>query len=147
MRKVLVFGAFDVIHPGHINFLKQAREHGDYLVVSVARDSYIVEWKGKTPIHSEEIRRQYLLETGLVDEALLGDEVPGTYGLVARIHPDVVCVGYDQEAFKENISDWLRANHPGTKIVTLAPFRPEIYKSSKLNAHAYREANQTNESE
>ena len=147
MRKVLVFGAFDVIHPGHINFLKQARDYGDYLVVSVARDSYIIGWKGKTPIHTEEVRRQYLLETSLVDEVLLGDEVPGTYGLVARIRPDVVCVGYDQEAFRESISEWLQANLPTTEIVTLAPFRPEIYKSSKLNARAYRSAEEANESE
>ena len=138
MRKVLVFGAFDVIHPGHINFLKQAREQGDYLVVSIARDSYIVEWKGKVPIHSEQVRLQYVLETGLVNEAILGDEVPGTYRLLSAIKPDVVCLGYDQETFKENITSWLEDNLPETKVVTLDPYRPDLYKSSKLNASAYQ---------
>lgn len=138
MTKVLVFGAFDVIHPGHIDFLKQAREHGDYLIVSIARDSYIIEWKGKIPIHTEEVRRQYVLETGLVDEVVLGDEVPGSYTLVAKIHPDVVCLGYDQEAFRVNITEWLTENLPETKIAILTPYRPEVFKSSKLNAAAYR---------
>ncbi|HUX22826.1 MAG TPA: adenylyltransferase/cytidyltransferase family protein [Spirochaetia bacterium] len=139
MTKVLVFGAFDVIHPGHIDFLKQAREHGDYLIASIARDSYIKEWKGKVPIHSEEVRRQYLLETGMVDEVILGDEVPGSYILVARIHPDVICLGYDQEAFRVNITEWLAKHLPETKIAVLTPYKPEVYESSKLNAAAYRE--------
>jgi len=140
MKKVLVFGAFDVIHPGHTNFLKQAREQGDYLVVSIARDSYIIDWKGKKPVHTEEVRRQYVLATGLVDEAVLGDEIPGTYTLVRRIKPDVVCLGYDQDTFKVDITEWLRRNLPDTNVVTLRPFRPEVYKSSKLNAAAYRAA-------
>lgn len=138
MKKVLVFGAFDVIHPGHIDFLKQAREHGDYLVVSIARDSYIKEWKGKVPIHTEVQRRQYVIETGLVDEAVLGDEVPGTYSLVRRLRPDVVCLGYDQDLFREDITAWLERNAPDTEVATLRPYKPETYKSSKLNADAYR---------
>ena len=147
MRKVLVFGAFDVIHPGHIHFLKQAREHGDYLVVSVARDSYIVEWKGKVPIHPEEVRRRYVLETGIVDEAVLGDEIPGSYTLVSDIRPDVVCLGYDQDAFRRNITAWLEENLPSTEVVVLTPYRPDIYKSSKLNADAYEQEQRSRGSE
>lgn len=138
MRKVVVFGAFDVIHPGHTSFLEQARQYGDYLIASIARDSYIMDWKGKVPIHPEEVRRQYVLETGLVDEAVLGDEVPGTYGLLRRIQPDVVCLGYDQDAFRKDVTAWLAENLPDTEVVTLDPYKPEIYKSSKLNAGAYR---------
>lgn len=138
MRKVVVFGAFDVIHPGHTSFLKQAREHGDYLIASIARDRYIMDWKGKVPIHSEEVRRQYVLATGLVDEAILGDETPGTYAYLRRVRPEVVCLGYDQEAFRKDITAWLAENLPDTEVVTLEPYKPEIYKSSKLNAGAYR---------
>lgn len=137
MRTVLVFGAFDVIHPGHKSFLEQAREYGEYLIASIARDSYILEWKGKVPIHSEVVRRQYVLETGLVDEAVLGDEVPGTYSLIRRFKPDVVCLGYDQEAFGRDITAWLERHAPETKVVILKPFKPETYKSSKLNAADY----------
>ena len=140
MRKVVVFGVFDVIHPGHTSFLKQARQHGDYLVASIARDSYVVEWKGKVPIHGEEVRRRYVLASGLVDEAVLGDEVPGTYTLLRTIRPDVVCLGYDQDAFRKDITAWLAENLPDTEVVTLEPYKPEVYKSSKLNADAYRTA-------
>jgi len=138
MKRVLVFGAFDVIHPGHLSFLKQARKHGDYLVASIARDSFIIEHKGRRPIHTEEVRRQYVLATGLVDEASLGDEVPGTYSQILEIKPDVICLGYDQNEFKSDISGWLAERFPQAEIVTLAPFEPDRYKSSKLNAEAYR---------
>ncbi len=143
MKRVLVFGAFDVIHPGHRSFLKQAREHGDYLIVSVARDSFIITNKGRRPIHTEDVRRQYVLATGLVDEAYLGDEVPGTYAQLREIKPDVVCVGYDQEEFKRDIAQWLATHDPHVELVTLDPFEPDRYKSSKLNAEAYRAMKKT----
>ncbi len=138
MATVLVFGAFDVIHPGHVSFLTQAREHGDRLVAAVARDSYIIEQKGKLPIHDEERRRLGVLATGLVDEAFLGDAVPGTYSIIAKVKPDVVCVGYDQELFKKNLMAWISATGAQLRVVTLKPYQPERFKSSKLNAQAYK---------
>jgi len=54
--KVLVFGTFDILHKGHLNFFKQAREHGDYLIAVVARDRTVKEIKGKPPIESEKER-------------------------------------------------------------------------------------------
>ena len=38
MKKVMVFGTFDGLHEGHLDFFRQAREYGDYLIVAVARD-------------------------------------------------------------------------------------------------------------
>lgn len=138
MTTVLVFGAFDVIHPGHVSFLSQAREHGDRLIAAVARDRYIIEQKGRLPIHDEERRRLGVLETGLVDEALLGDETPGTYSVVATARPQVICVGYDQELFKENLVAWIAASGAKITVVTLKPYQPERFKSSKLNAGSYK---------
>ncbi len=134
MRRALVFGAFDVIHPGHRDFLTQARAFADRLVASVARDGFVVERKGHAPVRDEERRLRDVLETGLVDEAYLGDAVPGTYAIVRRAEPDVICLGYDQDDFKEDLLRWLKAHGKEIEVVTLRPFKPEIYKSSKLNA-------------
>jgi len=138
MRTVLVFGAFDVIHPGHVSFLTQAREHGERLVAAVARDSYIIEQKGRLPIHDEERRRLGVLATGLVDEAFLGDAVPGTYSIIAKVEPDAICVGYDQDLFRQNLVAWIAATGAEISVVTLKPYQPERFKSSKLNAQAYK---------
>ena len=49
MKKVMAFGTFDGLHPGHLNFLKQARRLGDSLVVVVARDANVRKIKGRFP--------------------------------------------------------------------------------------------------
>ncbi len=133
MKKVLVFGTFDVIHPGHVSFLKQARACGDYLIASVARDRFANEVKGRNPVHSEAERLSYIVSSGLVDEAFISDEVTGTYSLVLTQSPDVVCFGHDQNALRENFTRWLDRQDQTIETVTLKPFKPHKFKSSKLN--------------
>lgn len=52
-KTVMVFGVFDRLHPGHLDFLRQAREYGDELIAVVARDQAVMELKHKQPFHSE----------------------------------------------------------------------------------------------
>lgn len=134
MRTVLVFGTFDVIHPGHRFFLNQARKRGDRLVAAIARDAFVARFKGKRPVHDENERLRHVLDTGLVDEALLSDEEPGTYGVVQRARPDVICLGHDQEALRANLAAWLAARGAQLEVETLEAFEPHRYKSSILNA-------------
>ena len=74
MIKVLVFGTFDGLHEGHKNLLTQAREFGDYVIAVIARDSTVLQNKGKTPKYDEQTRKKALEESGLVNEAVLGQE-------------------------------------------------------------------------
>nr|EGQ39935.1 MAG: cytidylyltransferase [Candidatus Nanosalinarum sp. J07AB56] len=46
MTRVMAQGTFDILHPGHVHYLEEAAEHGDTLVVVVARDSRVQERKG-----------------------------------------------------------------------------------------------------
>ena len=135
-KKVLVFGTFDVIHPGHKNFLTQARALGDRLVASVARDSFVRMKKRRVPVHDENERRRQLLESGLVDDAILGDEKTGAYSILFEVKPDVVCFGHDQDELRADLTRWIDEHRDGfaaVELVTLKAFKPEIYKSSKLN--------------
>ena len=133
MKKVLVFGTFDVIHAGHLSFLRQARAEGDYIIASVARDEYVRKTKGREPVHSEKQRLAHLLEAELVDEAHLSDPVPGTYSIVSRFRPDTVCFGHDQNRLRDNLEAWLAAKRIKLPTRTLSAYKPEKYKSSKLN--------------
>ena len=56
MKKIMVFGTFDVLHKGHINFFKQAKKHGDHLLVVVARDKTVSLIKGIKPHYDEKER-------------------------------------------------------------------------------------------
>ena len=133
MKTVLVFGTFDVIHPGHVYFLEQARAKGDRLIASVARDSFVRIFKGKEPVHDEQTRLEHILESGLVDEARLSDEVRGTYSIVSDLHPDLICLGHDQADLGANLSAWAANNNQTVCIEILSSLEPERYKSSILN--------------
>ena len=132
MTKVLVFGTFDNIHPGHVNFLKQARQYGEYLIASVARDEFVLRIKGRAPIHSQEQRIRHVMQSGLIDAAYLSDEAQGSYSLVEKLGASVVCFGHDQIELEENFSDWLTRRSIKIRTVILKAYKPEKYKSSKM---------------
>lgn len=133
MKTVLVFGTFDLIHPGHIFFLNQARQHGDRLVASVARDVFVAEKKGRQPLHSEDERIARIMSTGLVEDAVLSDSETGTYSVIGRFNPDVICLGHDQRDLEADLNRWTAANAVQIKIIVLKSYKPYRFKSSKLN--------------
>jgi len=127
VNKVIVFGSFDPLHKGHLDFLKQAKKFGNYLVVVVARDETIRRLKGHEPRFSEGERLQTVKNEAVVDKAVLGDKKD--YGRVLkRENPEAVCIGYDQE-MPPGLKNLLKRY----KIHTLAPYKPEKYKSSIIS--------------
>ncbi|EKE18527.1 MAG: hypothetical protein ACD_9C00307G0004 [uncultured bacterium] len=132
MKKVLVFGTFDIFHEGHKDFLRQAREHGDFLRVIVARNATVLKVKGRLPRFSEGERVNVIKKSGLADEVFPGS-LDDRYGVLRDFKPDVVCLGYDQS---QSIPELRRKlDELGlyrTKIIRLNPYEPEKYKSSIL---------------
>jgi len=128
----MVFGTFDIFHEGHKNFLEQAREFGDYLIVVVARDKTVEKVKKRLPQNDESTRLENIKESSLADEAVLGS-LENKYEAIEKYKPNVICLGYDQETFTENLREKLEEfNLDKTKIVRLKSYHPEKYKSSKL---------------
>ncbi len=95
MNRIVVFGVFDLLHPGHLYFLKQAKRHGDHLTVVVTRDARVKHEKKHKPFFNERERLQMVSALRMVDHAILGDKV-GEWKILKKLKPDVVCVGYDQ---------------------------------------------------
>jgi FAD synthetase len=139
-RRVLVFGTFDLLHPGHASFLRQARRHGGMLLAAVARDTFVASFKGKSPRHGEAERKRRLLDSGLVDGAYLGDKKPGSYAIVRRLRPDVICLGHDQHLLQADLERWIERTGASLEVHRLRAYRPDIYKSSKLEAAATHDA-------
>jgi len=134
MKKVLVFGTFDGLHEGHKDFFRQAKEYGDFLVVVVGRDSTIVKTKGRPPKFNEEERLKAVQESGLVDEARLGNENMSPYIVIKEISPDIICLGYDQTHFTDKLAVELpKIGLTKVKVKRLKAYKPEKYKSSLLN--------------
>lgn len=132
MKRVLVFGTFDIFHEGHRDFFRQARKYGDFLCAVVARDATVVEVKGIPPQNDEQIRLATLKNSGLVDEVMLGN-LDDKYEAIKKYAPDVICLGYDQKFFIDNLRDsLLKMGLDKTEIKKLKPYYPKKYKSSKL---------------
>ena len=94
-RKVYTGGTFDLFHRGHVNFLKQCREIGDYVVVSLNTDDFIYRYKGKYPIMNYEERRDVLLGCRYVDEVIPNTDGEDSKPAILSVKPKFVIIGSD----------------------------------------------------
>ena len=96
LKKVLVGGCFDILHVGHIKFLKKAKSFGDYLIVLLESDENIKKLKGKNkPIFNLKERITVLKAIKYVDKVIVVPENPTheTYlKLIKKIKPNVVAI-------------------------------------------------------
>ncbi|MGC9181029.1 DUF357 domain-containing protein [Thermogladius sp.] len=104
--KVLVAGAFEILHPGHLHLLKKAWELGRVHVV-VARDSSIRRIKGREPVVPEQQRLEVVSAVKYVDTAVLGDE-EDFLKPVEHIKPDIILLGPDQWVTPEKLKNEIR---------------------------------------
>jgi FAD synthetase len=133
MTKVLVFGTYDIFHPGHEFFLKKAKSYGDKLLVVIARDSTVKNLKGKKPKNSEKKRHSKINSLSYVDKVYLGYK-KDKYKIIEKIKPDIICIGYDQNSFNKNLKKILKERGLSPKIIKIKEsYKPHKYKSSILN--------------
>nr|AIA17577.1 cytidyltransferase-like domain [uncultured bacterium] len=71
MPKLFVWGCFDLLHNGHLEFLEHARQRSSLLVVVLLPDEMVVEAKGRLPIQRAERRQKNLLESGYPDVVVI----------------------------------------------------------------------------
>ncbi len=93
-RKVLAGGAFNILHPGHIHFLQEARKLGDALVVVVASDRTVK--KTKKLLFPARYRAERIGAFSFVDKVVIGDD-EDMMKVVLEERPDVIALGYDQD--------------------------------------------------
>jgi FAD synthetase len=120
MVKVMAAGVFDIIHLGHLYFLKEAKKLGDELVVVVATDKSAEKLK-HIPITSQDMRVQLVGELKPVDKAVMGYE-DDRYKIVKEIKPDIIALGFDQKHDEEIIKKDLMELGMDVKVVRLEPF-------------------------
>jgi len=130
-NKKIVFtnGCFDIIHPGHINYLSQARDLGDILVLGLNTDQSVRRLnKGSNrPINDERTRAYVLAGLASVDLIVFFDEET-PYNLIKLLQPNVLVKGKDYEVEKIIGYDILKEN--GGEVITI-PFL-EGYSTSSL---------------
>ena len=133
---VIAFGSFDLLHPGHLKYLEEARKLGSRLVVVVARDETIMLLKKIKPIMTQYDRALLVSSLKMVDEATVGRRIRSKsdlYNIFLEYKPDVIALGYDQSVDMPEMKKWLAKHKMKTKIIRLnTRLDGPQYKSSKI---------------
>lgn len=121
---VFTNGCFDIIHPGHIDLLRRARELGDKLIVGINSDSSVRAIKGMgRPLQDQESRRAVLLGLSSVDDVVIFDE-PTPERLISTIRPDILVKG----------GDWKREEIIGADLVE--SYGGKVYSLPLVEGHS-----------
>lgn len=92
---VLTNGVFDILHPGHLSLLEQAKKKGDFLVVGINSDRAVKQLKGETrPVNNQEDRKTVLEAIKFVDYVVIFDEL-NAINLINFVKPDIYVKGGD----------------------------------------------------
>lgn len=104
-RRVICFGTFDIIHPGHIKFLEAARKLGDELYVVISRDERRELLHGKRPINSQKDRLFVVQNLKPVTQAILGNK-KDILSAVKEVSPSIIALGHDQTFGVDILKAW-----------------------------------------
>ena len=92
---VFTNGCFDILHRGHVEYLKATKELGNYLIVGINSDSSVKRLKGlDRPVNKQEDRVAVLQAIKYVDEVIVFDE-DTPYRLIKEVKPDIITKGGD----------------------------------------------------
>ena len=138
IKVVLTGGVYDIIHPGHIHTLKNSKQEGDLLIVSIARDNRVIKIKGRKPINNEKRRTILVSSIRYVDFTLLGSK-GDIFGVVKKIKPNIITIGYDQTHQISELRRRVKINNLNIKIKKLDSPIPHV-KSSNLRTK-YKKSN------
>lgn len=92
---VLVGGCYDILHFGHIDFLKKSKAAGEYLVVALESDDFIIRSKSRAPVHTQHQRAQILASLESVDAVIMLPLMNGHEDyrrLVEAVRPEIIAV-------------------------------------------------------
>ncbi len=130
MIRVLATGTFDILHPGHLLYLSEARALGDELYVIVARES-MIKHKPK-PIIPDEQRLAMVEALSMVDKAILGSDTD-MFEPLNYIKPDIIALGNNQFFMEKELEIQLMDHGIEAKVIRIKSFkRCELCSSASI---------------
>ena len=118
--RVYTGGTFDILHAGHVNFLRKIKGlfPDCFLIVSLNTDEFIKEYKGIPPIFNYEERKSQLYMLGLVDIVIQNIGGADSKPAIENGRPDIIAIG----------TDWLKKDY-----CKQMGFTPEWLENKKIN--------------
>lgn len=131
--RIMVFGTFDGLHKGHLDFFRQAKRlaSNPFLIVSVARDKNVLRIKKQKPLFSERQRLNLIKKCKLADRVVLAG-INNYLAHIKKEKPDIIALGYDQKEYVKELKKDLKNKKIDIKIVRLKPYKKHIYKNYLL---------------
>jgi glycerol-3-phosphate cytidylyltransferase len=127
MKKVITYGTFDLLHWGHINLLKRAKEMGDYLIVAISSDAFN-DLKNKKSYHSFENRKMILEAIRYVDEVIPEESWDQKIEDVLNHEVDIFVMGSDWEGKFDFLKNYCQVIYlPRTIGISTSKIKDDLF--------------------
>lgn len=126
MRKVITYGTFDLLHQGHINLLRRAKELGDYLIVGVTNDNFDRE-RGKLNVRNNVLERvEAVRATGYADQIIIEDYMGQKIDDIQKYNVDIFAIGSDWQGKFDYLNEYCKVVYlPRTEGISSTMLRDE----------------------
>lgn len=134
MKRVITYGTFDLLHYGHINLLRRAKQYGDYLIVALSTDEFNWNEKRKKSYFSYEQRKQLLESIRYVDLVIPEDSWDQKRSDVKEYHIDTFVMGDDWEGKFDDLKDLCDVVYlPRTPEISTTQIKKELVSFSETD--------------
>lgn len=126
MKKVITYGTYDLLHQGHINLLRRAKELGDYLIVGVTSDSFD-RGRGKLNVRNNVLERvEAVKATGFADEVIIEDYLGQKIDDIQKYDIDIFAIGSDWVGKFDYLNEYCKVVYlPRTEGISSTMLREE----------------------
>ena len=133
MKKVITYGTYDLLHEGHVNLLRRAKELGDYLIVGVTSDSFD-RGRGKLNVRNNVLERvEAVRQTGYADEIVIEDYIGQKIDDIQKYNVDIFAIGSDWEGKFDYLNEFAEVVYlPRTEGISSTMLRAESTTDVKV---------------
>ena len=133
MKKVITYGTYDLLHQGHINLLRRAKELGDYLIVGVTNDSFDRD-RGKLNVRNNVLERvEAVKATGYADQIIIEDYIGQKIDDIQKYDVDIFAIGSDWEGKFDYLKEYCEVVYlPRTEGISSTMLRNESQEIIKV---------------
>ena len=126
MKKVITYGTYDLLHQGHLNILRRAKELGDYLIVGVTSDSFD-KGRGKLNVRNNVLERvEAVKATGYANEIIIEDYVGQKIDDIQKYNVDIFAIGSDWKGKFDYLNEYVKVVYlPRTEGISSTMLRAE----------------------
>ena len=135
MKTVITYGTYDLLHYGHINLLRRAKERGDYLIVALSTDEFNSEKKGKKTYYSYEQRKLMLEAIRYVDKVIPEENWEQKISDIKQYQVDTFVMGDDWKGKFDFLKDYCEVVYlPRTEGISSTQVKKELLKNNASDA-------------